>query len=63
MESWIEEVNDVIKEDRMKAKKTMKKNSMAEIITREPVDPSSGHAPHVGTLMGKSSVIIKSSKN
>lgn len=49
MESWIEEINDVIKEDRALAKKTMKKNSMSEIITS---DPTSGHAPHVGTLMG-----------
>ncbi len=50
-DSWIDTMNSVIGEDRMRKNKSVKKNTMAELVMREPGD-SIGHAPHVGTLMG-----------
>ncbi len=52
LDSWVDCINEVIREDRMRSKKSIKKNTLAEaILTEQPTD-AMGHAPHVGTLMG-----------
>ena len=50
-DSWIDTMNDAIREDRKRKTKSVKKNIMAESVMRDPGN-SIGHAPHVGTLMG-----------
>ena len=52
LDSWIDSLNDAMKDDRRKRSKSMVKNTMASETARRESE-STGHAPRIGTLMGK----------